>query len=105
MHAVRFFYRFIFLSHELATHKLKDFGYIVNLRMIGNFSKENINTGNITGDNIILKRIARMIPPFNYRLTQKVAQMFSDIGLPTEYEEDRNNTIEILFSNLGGIDE
>jgi hypothetical protein len=86
-------------------HSLKDFGYIVNLRIIGNFAEEDINVGNNNNNKIILKRIARMIPPFNYRLTQKLAQMFSDIGLPKEYEEDRNNTIEMLFSNLGGIDE
>jgi hypothetical protein len=84
-------------------HGLKDFGYVVNLRIIGNFVKEDVNIGNNNDDKTILKRIARMIPPFNYRLTQKLAQMFSDIGLPKEYEEDRNNTIEMLFSNLGGI--
>jgi hypothetical protein len=82
-------------------HGINEFGYIVNLRRIGMFCRENISiSSNDNDEKIYLKRIARMVSPFNYRLTQKVAQMFSDIGLPEDYELDRNHTVEIFFSNL-----
>jgi hypothetical protein len=82
-------------------HGLDSYGYIVNLRRIGMFCREDIALSNTDDkENIYLKRIARMVPPFNYRITQKVAQMFSDIGLPEDYEEDRKNIIEMFFSNL-----
>jgi len=78
-------------------------GYIVNLRMISSFKRENIVLGRQQHhETANLRRIARMIPPFNYRLTQKIAQMFSDIGLPEEYECDRQTSIDILFENLNG---
>jgi len=79
-------------------HNFDDFGYIVYLRRIGMFNRENIIISNDDDrEYAYLKRIARMVPPFNYRITQKIAQMFSDIGLPEDYEEDRKSIIEILF--------
>ena len=33
------------------------------------------------------KRIGRLVPVLRYRLTQMLAQVFSDIGLPDDYEE------------------
>jgi hypothetical protein len=79
---------------------IDDYGFIVNLRRIGMFSRKEISISSDDNNKVCLKRIARMVPPFNYRLTQKVAQMFSDIGLPQEYEIDRINTIGMLFSTL-----
>jgi hypothetical protein len=82
-------------------HGVNEMGYIVNLRRIGIFNRENISISNYdNGEKVYLKRIAKMVSPFNYRITQRVAQMFSDIGLPEDYEDDRNSTIDILFSGI-----
>jgi hypothetical protein len=82
-------------------HGVNEIGYIVNLRRIGRFSRENISISSYdNGEKVYLKRIAKMVSPFNYRITQNVAQMFSDIGLPEDYEDDRNSTIDIMFSNI-----
>lgn len=77
-------------------------GYIVNLRRIGMLDKTQIctNVSNYEKEKHLVMRIARMSSPFRYSLTQKVAQMFSDIGLPNEYEEDRKNAVELLLLNL-----
>lgn len=37
------------------------------------------------------KRIGRLVPVLRYRLTQMLAQVFSDIGLPDEYEVKLKN--------------
>ncbi|KWF22509.1 hypothetical protein WL84_18600 [Burkholderia cenocepacia] len=34
----------------------------------------------------LARRIGRLVPVLRYRLTQMLAQVFSDIGLPDEYE-------------------
>ena len=78
-----------------------NYGYIVNLRRIGMFYRENITLSNIDDNEMVkLKRVARMVAPFNYRITQKVAQMFSDIGLPKDYEEDCKDVVEMFFNKL-----
>ena len=42
-------------------------------------------------------RISRLGTPFRYRLTQQLAAVFSDIGLPSEFEMSRKD----LLSELG----
>lgn len=46
------------------------------------------------------RRIGRLVPVLRYRLTQMLAQVFSDIGLPDEYEatlkEERGKFVELL---------
>jgi hypothetical protein len=46
------------------------------------------------------KRIGRLVPVLRYRLTQMLAQVFSDIGLPDEYEatvkEERVKFVESI---------
>ena len=45
------------------------------------------------------RRISRLLSPFVYRLTQQVAEVFSAIGLPTAYEEDRKTRVATFASN------
>lgn len=46
------------------------------------------------------KRIGRFVPVLRYRLTQMLAQVFSDIGLPDQYEimlkEQRTNFVKLI---------
>jgi hypothetical protein len=45
------------------------------------------------------KRIGRLVPVLRYRLTQMLAQVFSDIGLPDEYEANlKADTIKFVES-------
>jgi hypothetical protein len=67
-------------------------GYIVNLRRISAFSQ--------TAVNVSMKRISHMSSPFRYRLTQQVGQMFSDIGLPDEYEANRKEAVEEFIKTV-----
>jgi hypothetical protein len=43
------------------------------------------------------QRVARLDSPYRYRLTQLMAQVFSDIGLP-DHEVDLANQLQSLFS-------
>lgn len=51
------------------------------------------------------KRIGRLIPVLRYRLTQMLAQVFSDIGLPDDYEvmlkEQTNRFVESITQSQG----
>jgi len=46
-------------------------------------------------------RVARLGPIFRYRLTQRLAQVFSDIGLPEDYEADLKQHIEHKAREFG----
>lgn len=51
------------------------------------------------------RRIGRLVPVLRYRLTQMLAQVFSDIGLPDEYEvtlkRERINFVELITQSQG----
>ncbi|MGB6009492.1 hypothetical protein [Castellaniella sp.] len=46
------------------------------------------------------RRIGRLIPVLRYRLTQTLAQVFSDIGLPDSYESELKKEKNIFLSEI-----
>ena len=58
-------------------------GYIVHLRFINTILEEDI----MQQRNLF--RIGHLEAPYLYKLTQKLGAVFSDIGEPTEFENER----------------
>lgn len=50
--------------------------------------------------NVKGRRVSRLTSPFVYRLTQQLGQVFSDIGLPTDYESRRTALVDRLRASL-----
>jgi hypothetical protein len=48
------------------------------------------------------RRIARISAPYRYAITQNLARVFADIGLPKAYEARRSNAATRFFSFMGG---
>ncbi len=44
-------------------------------------------------------RIARVGPPYRYSITQNLARVFADIGLPREYSDLRNDCVDRFFGS------
>lgn len=49
--------------------------------------------------NLIARRVGRLQPRYLHRLTQKMAAVFTDIGLPDEYDEIRELILEDFINN------
>lgn len=45
------------------------------------------------------KRIARVCAPYRYAITQSLARVFADIGLPAEHDERKKNAASRLFDS------
>jgi hypothetical protein len=73
---------------------------IAFLRAMREVSDKDIATKNSEMEQDRAKRIGRLVPVLRYRLTQMLAQVFSDIGLPDEYEgilnEERSNFVKSI---------
>jgi len=79
-------------------------GFVVYLRRIGEVSEKAIAIDPLTekhGTSIEAVRISRIAPPFRYRLTQKLAAVFADIGLPDNYDVQCEETVHELGITLG----
>jgi len=46
------------------------------------------------------RRVSRLESPYRYRLTQLFGDIYSSIGLPTEYERERNRTFVELAERI-----
>jgi hypothetical protein len=88
----------------------EDFGYIALLRDVRPIARAQFFTNRIDA------KFTRREPPYPFRLgrlndylkyalTQQFATLFARIGLPAEYEGDRNEIIESLCAQCVLIDE
>ena len=75
-------------------------GFIVYLRRVAELSPEAIAIRPLERNARLATRISRLRPPFRYRLTQQLAAMFADIGLPREYEHRTVATVANLAAIL-----
>lgn len=68
-------------------------GFVAYLRLVRELHADSIAVvaKDLRREEVIAKRIGRLESPFLYRLTQQLGQVFSDIGLPADYENDRLN--------------
>lgn len=53
--------------------------------------------GDIDGGNAKVKRVARVCPPYRYSITQNLARVFADIGLPEEHDARRKSSAQRFF--------
>jgi len=75
-------------------------GYVVYLRRLGEIAPNAIATRPIEEGARGAVRISRLGTPYRYRLTQKPAAVFADIGLPTDYEQRSQQTIRAIGESL-----
>lgn len=75
-------------------------GYVAYLRLVRELNVMQIALipKDLQRPEVTVKRIAKLKSPFLYRLTQQLAQVFSDIGLPEEYENNRLDVAKIIKS-------
>ena len=78
----------IFLTSLSVEH---DEGYVVYLRILRELTDGQVGLKTSSRSfEITHERIARLRPPYLYRLTQQLGAVFSSIGLPGEYEASRD---------------
>lgn len=70
-------------------------GYVAYLRMVREIGQSEIAVRQIElrDSSVRAKRIAALSSPYIYRLTQQLGAVFAAIGLPTEYENARTETL------------
>lgn len=73
-------------------------GYVAYLRMVREIRQPEIaiRFSETRGETVRARRVARLTPPYVYRLTQQLGDVFAAIGLPTEYEKRRGECIASL---------
>ena len=79
-----------------------DHHYITSLRVLREIHKNLVFTKPSAlraapAGRLHAKRVARLTAPYRYRLTQKLAAVFSDIGLPGNFESHRADSLKALF--------
>jgi hypothetical protein len=67
-------------------------GFVAYLRFVRELETERIAVSQreVRPGVTVVRRIARLRSPYLYRMTQQLAQVFSDIGLPSAYEVQRS---------------
>ena len=85
-----------FLITELPNQDT-NYGYIVYLRFINTLKIEEIMQCNSHSQ---VYRIGRLNAPFLYHLTRKLAAVFSDIGLPETYENNRLVVSQLVLEGI-----
>jgi len=75
-------------------------GYVAYLRVIRELKPEMLALQPKDLIHAHCRRIARLKQPYIHRLTQQLAQVFADIGLPKEYEDARNGIASTRTSEI-----
>jgi hypothetical protein len=77
-------------------------GLFLMLRHITQFSISNIATSvvDMTLGQPHAKRLGRIAAPYRYAITQNLARVFSDIGLPSSYESLRDGSSLNFFTRI-----
>ncbi|MGY3444954.1 hypothetical protein [Bradyrhizobium sp. USDA 4473] len=80
-------------------HEEEETGLFLMLRYIRQIeiSDISIRVADMTLRNPTAKRLGRIAAPYRYAITQNLARVFSDIGLPTAYEERRDASSRKFF--------
>ncbi|GAA1834073.1 hypothetical protein GCM10009682_60580 [Luedemannella flava] len=78
-------------------------GYIAYLRLVreARSAQIAISYHQTLSHAIVARRVAHLLPPYVYRLTQQLADVFAAIGLPTAYEERRARLVRDLLDDTG----
>jgi hypothetical protein len=75
-------------------------GYIAYLRLLREIHQSTIaiKQTDLRDSSVRAKRIAALTSPYVYRLTQQLADVFSAIGLPKQYEDARRELLDRVAS-------
>ncbi len=74
-------------------------GFVINLRRIKEIDIKKIDKTYQNNQSTCFA-IAKLDPPYKQNMTRALGSMFSDIGLPTEYENQRDEVISSLSKEL-----
>jgi hypothetical protein len=79
-------------------------GYVAYLRLVRDVRQDEVavRQSDLGRGSTKARRIARLRSPFIYALTQQLGAVFSSIGLPTPYEDNRSRLVSVLESGRGG---
>lgn len=71
-------------------------GFVAYLRLVRESSEAEIaiRTPDLRRESVRAVRVGRLQSPYLYALTQQLGSVFSAIGLPTEYEDERGTTMD-----------
>ena len=74
-------------------------GMFLMLRHIRQLSATEVagRPDDIMRGDVKVKRIARVCAPYRYSITQNLARVFADIGLPEDHEDRRKSSAQRLF--------
>jgi hypothetical protein len=89
-----------FFISSLTSHQYA--GYVAYLRLVREIDQEHIaiRQTDLRASSVRAKRIAALNSPYIYRLTQSLAAVFADIGLPSEYEDARQHLLRRVADDL-----
>lgn len=79
-------------------------GYVAYLRLVRDVRQDEvaIRQSDLGRESAKARRIARLRSPFIHALTQQLGAVFSSIGLPTRYEDNRSRLVSVLEAGRGG---
>ena len=89
-----------FFVGSIGTEPSQRTGHVAYLRILKELRPSDVAIRTSELARAKAKRIARLRSPFVYRLTQQLASVFSSIGLPTVYEDERDRIADDI-SGLG----
>lgn len=79
---------------------------VVKIRMIKPIHRSRVFTNEMDylascdKDNVAVIRVGRLSDYLRYSISQKFSHLFNKIGMPTEFESDRDTSIEMLMDIL-----
>ncbi|MGA5389077.1 hypothetical protein [Streptomyces pseudogriseolus] len=80
-------------------------GYIVVLRFIGSINDESVALRTVdemrAPGQYSARRVSRLETLYTHRVVQQMATVFTDIGLPEEYEQARDTRFDDVIARLG----
>jgi hypothetical protein len=79
---------------------IADEAFVAYLRLVRELPAGSVATTASALKTATVRRIARLRSPFLYRLTQQLAHVFSDIGLPRDYETKRDTLAKAVRNAL-----
>lgn len=89
-----------FYINEIPDESLTQKGFVVNLRRIAEIEVSNITTRIYPFSKPNCIAIAKLNSPYKEKMAQTLGEMFSSIGLSTEYEDFRDKNIETAIGEI-----
>lgn len=89
-----------FYINSIPDPENKNRGFVINLRRISEIDRNSITTKILPSADFDCIAIGNLNSPYKQKMAQLLGAMFSDIGLPSEYEDERDICIENISKEL-----